>query len=119
MKKLLIIMLLALTMCIFLALAVSAVEYDTVDTLGDPDWYTGNYQLMTDKTSKVVLDNGDGTYTAYPAYYVLKYNISVKDGAISEAYINGFDYSFINEKTGKSYAAGSIYRAEMPNGLTK
>ena len=112
MKKIFVTMLIALAMCAFLAFTVSAVEYNTVDNLGDPAWYTGNYQLMTDKTSKVVLDNGDGTYTAYPAYYVLKYSISVKNGVISEAYINGFDYSFVNEKTGKSYASGAIYKIE-------
>ena len=118
MKKLLITMLLALTMCVLLAFAVSAEEYELVDDLGDPSWYTGNYELMTDKTSKVVLSNGDGTYTAYPAYYILKYSITVKDGAISEAYINGFDYSFINDNTDKNYASGAIYKIELPYGLT-
>ena len=118
MKKLIVTMLLALSLCVFLAFAVSAEEYNTVDNLGDPDWYTGNYQLMKDKTSKVVLSNGDGTYTAYPAYYILKYSITVKDGAITEAYINGFDYSFVNGKTGKSYGSGAIYKIELPYGLT-
>ena len=118
MKKLIVTMLLALSLCVFLAFAVSAEEYNTVDNLGDPDWYTGNYQLMKDKTSKVVLSNGDGTYTAYPAYYILKYSITVKDGAITEAYINGFDYSFVKGKTGKSYGSGAIYKIELPNGLT-
>lgn len=118
MKKLIVTMLLALSLCVFLAFAVSAEEYNTVDNLGDPDWYTGNYQLMKDKTSKVVLSNGDGTYTAYPAYYILKYKITVSDGAITEAYINGFDYSFVNGKTGKSYGSGAIYKIELPYGLT-
>ena len=118
MKKLLITILIALTMCLFLAFAVSAEDYELIDDLGDPSWYTGNYQLMTDKTSKVVLSNGDGTYTAYPAYYVLKYYIAVKDGAITEAYINGFDYSFVNEKTGRGYESGAIYKIELPYGLT-
>ena len=118
MKKLLITMLLALTMCVLLAFAVSAEEYELVDDLGTPSWYTGNYELMTDKTSKVVLSNGNGTYTAYPAYYILKYSITVKDGAISEAYINGFDYSFINDNTDKNYASGAIYKIELPYGLT-
>ncbi len=118
MKKLLITMLLALTMCVLLAFAVSAEEYEFVDNLGTPSWYTGNYELMKDTTSKVVLSNGDGTYTAYPAYYVLKYYITVKDGAISEAYINGFDYSFVNEKTGRGYGSGAIYKIELPYGLT-
>ena len=119
MKKIFIIMLIALTMCLLLALSVSAEEYDFVDDLGDPEWYTGNYQLMTDKTSRVVLSNGDGTYTAYPAYYVLKYSITVKDGIVTEAYVNGFDYSFVNENTDKNYEAGAMYKVELPYGLTK
>ena len=119
MKKLFIMTLVALTMCLFLAFSVGAEEeYTLVDNLGDPAWYTGNYQLMTDKTSKVVLANGDGTYTAYPAYYVLKYNITVNDGAISQAFISGFDYSFVNDKTGRNYESGAIYKIELPYGLT-
>lgn len=119
MKKLIVTMLLALSLCVFLAFAVSAEEYNTVDNLGEPSWYTGNYQLITDKSSKVVLSNGDGTYTAYPAYYVLKYNIKATDGVITEAYVSGFDYSFVNEKTGKNYTTGAVYKVEIPNGMTK
>lgn len=119
MKKFLITTLLALTMCLFLAYTVGAEEYDVVDNLGDPDWYVGNYELITDKTSRVVLSNGDGTYTAYPAYYVLKYSITVRDGAVTEAYVNDFDYSFINSKTGKNYELGAIYKIELPSGLTR
>ena len=74
-KRLLLTLILAVVLCTLFAFAVNAEEYTTVDNLGDPSWYTGNYQLMTDKTSKVVLDNGDGTYTAYPAYYILKYSM--------------------------------------------
>ncbi|MBE6674815.1 MAG: leucine-rich repeat domain-containing protein [Ruminococcaceae bacterium] len=117
-KRLLLTMILAAVLCMLFAFAVNAEEYELVNDLGDPSWYTGNYALMTDKTSKVVLSNGDGTYTAYPAYYVLKYSITVKDGAITEAYVNGFDYSFVNEKTGKGYSTGAIYKVELPNGLT-
>lgn len=118
MKKLLILALATLLLCLCLAFSASAQEYEVVDNLGDPSWYTGDYALITDKESKVVLSNGDGTYTAYPAYYVLKYKISVSNGAVTEAYVNGFDYSFVNEKTGKGYSAGAIYKVELPNGLT-
>ncbi|MBO5262043.1 MAG: leucine-rich repeat domain-containing protein [Clostridia bacterium] len=118
MKKLLLVSLLVLTMCIFFAFSVSAQDVPVVGNLGDPSWYTGNYALITDKTSKVVLSNGDGTYTAYPAYYVLKYSITVKDGAVTEAYVNGFDYSFINGALGTNYKAGDMYKVELPEGLT-
>ena len=118
MKKLLLVSLLVLTMCIFFAFSVSAQDVPVVNDLGDPSWYTGNYTLIKDKTSQVVLSNGDGTYTAYPAYYVLKYSITVKDGAITEAYVSGFDYSFINDSTGSNYEVGAMYKVELPEGLT-
>ena len=117
-KILLALTLIAVFVCLF-AFAASAEEYTLVDNLGTPSWYTGNYELITDKASQVVLSNGDGTYTAYPAYYILKYSISVSNGVVTEAYINGFDYSFVNEKTEKNYEAGAIYKIELPNGLTK
>ena len=117
-KKVLLTVLFVMLLSLLTAFAVSAQDYELVDDLGDPEWYTGNYEYMTDKTSQVVLADGDGNYTAYPAYYVLKYSITISNGAISTAYINGFDYSHINQKTGKSYEAGAIYKIELPNGLT-
>ncbi len=117
-KRVLLTVLFVMLLSLLVAFSVSAQEYELVDDLGDPSWYTGNYQYMTDKTSQVILSNDDGTYTAYPAYYILKYSITVKDSVISEAYINGFDYSHVNQ-TGKNYTAGAIYKIELPEGLTK
>ncbi len=118
-KKILFTMLFVVALSLLAVFSASAEEYNVVDNLGDPSWYTGNYELITDKTSKVILSNGDGTYTAYPAYYILKYSITVKDGAVTEAYVNGFDYSHINDNTdGVDYALGAIYKIELPNGLT-
>lgn len=118
-KKILFTMLFVVALSLLAVFSASAEEYDVVDNLGDPSWYTGNYELITDKTSKVILSNGDGTYTAYPAYYILKYSITVKDGVITEAYVNGFDYSHINDNTdGVDYALGAIYKIELPEGLT-
>lgn len=118
-KRILFTMLFVVVFSLLAVFSVSAEEYSVVDNLGDPSWYTGNYELITDKTSKVVLSNGDGTYTAYPAYYVLKYSITVKDGVVTEAYVNGFDYSHINDNTeGVDYSLGAIYKIELPNGLT-
>ena len=122
-KKIVLLLSLVVMLMCFFAIIVSAEEYTLVDDLGTPSWYTGNYELMTDKTSKVVLSNGDGTYTAYPAYYVLKYSITVKDGAVTEAYINDLDYSFVNEyaseKMGITYSYGALYKIEIPNKVTR
>ena len=87
-KRILLTMLFVIAFSLLAVLSVSAEDYTLVDNLGDPDWYTGNYELMTDKESQVVLSNGDGTYTAYPSYYILKYSISVSGGVVTEAYIN-------------------------------
>ncbi len=115
-------MLFVIAFSLLAVLSVSAEDYTLVDNLGDPGWYTGNYELMTDKESQVVLSNGDGTYTAYPAHYILKYSISVSGGVVTEAYINGFDYSF-NQITGtainiiailKNSPAASKSSLEMP-----
>ena len=116
-KRVLLTILFVMLLSLLVAFTASAQDYELVDDLGDPSWYTGNYEYMTDKTSQVVLVDSEGNYTAYPAYYILKYSITVKDGAISEAYINGFDYSHVS-KNGKSYEAGAIYKIELPNGLT-
>lgn len=116
-KRLLFILITVFAVCTLFTVSVSAEDYPLVNNLGDPEWYTGNYELIADKTSQVVLYDGS-TYTAYPSYYVLKYSITVNNGSVSEAYVNGFDYSFVNSKTGKNYTAGAIYKIELPNGLT-
>ena len=117
-KRILLMAIFVIALSLLAVFSASAEEYPLVDDLGTPSWYTGNYELMTDKTSKVVLSNGDGTYTAYPAYYILKYSITVSNGEVTKAYINNIDYSFVNEKDSKNYGLGAIYKIELPNGLT-
>jgi hypothetical protein len=84
-NKICLIMLFAmLFVCVF-AVAVSAEETDAV-----PEWPSEVTILdgMSDKatfgadgkagaTSRVLLANGDGTYTAYPAYYICKNSTSL------------------------------------------
>ncbi len=130
-KFLLIAMMIAVLICLF-AISVGAKtmtyegkEIEIVDNLGDPSWYTGNTALaIQDKESVVILKDAEGNMTAYPSYYILKFGVDVKDGAITSVYIlwadqNGVDYSFVNEKTGKNYSSGSIYYVEFPYGMTK
>ena len=131
MKKVLITLMVALSLLFALTLVASAEkvtyegkEIELVNNLGDPSWYTGYTALaIQDKESIVILKDSEGNMTAYPAYYFFKYNIGLKDGNIIEAYIKnmteGIDYSFVNEKTGKSWASGSMYYVEIPYGTTK
>ncbi len=112
--------------CLFtIAISAKTVTYEgqeieLVDNLGDPSWYTGNTALaIQDKVSIVILKDSDGNMKAYPSYYILKFGVDVKDGAVTQAYVNGVDYSFVNEKASTSYESGSIYYIEFPYGMTK
>ena len=116
-KRVLLTILFVMLLSLLVAFTASAQEYELVDDLGDPSWYTGNYEYMTDKTSQVVLVDSEGNYTAYPAYYILKYSITVSNGAVTAASISSIDYSHVS-KNGKSYEAGAIYKIEFPEGLT-
>ena len=131
MRKLLLILAVASCLCCLLALGVGArtVVYEgqsieVVDSLGDPAWYNGNTALaIQDKESVVILKDSEGKMTAYPSYYIFRYDVTVTDGAVTMARItwadkNGVDYSHINEQTGKSYESGSIYYVELPYGIT-
>ena len=131
-KKLLVAFIAVLALVCLFTIAVSAKtvtyegqEIELVDNLGDPSWYTGNTALaIQDKESFVILKDSEGNMTAYPSYYILRFGVEVKDGVVTNAYVlwddqNGVDYSFVNEKTGKSYAYGSIYYIQFPYGMTR
>ena len=119
-NKICLIMLFAmLFVCIF-AVAVSAEETDAV-----PEWPSEVTILegMSDKatfgadgtvgaTSRVLLSNGDGTYTAYPAYYICK---NSKKFEISFSEINS---NAKIKELGITYSAGSLIRIEAPIGVT-
>lgn len=106
-KLLLVTVMVALLLCA-LAVSVSAVtgsatnEYGTVTSV---DGASAKDKL--DTTSRVVLKNADGTYTTYPAYYVLKNNTSAS-----------FDFAELNELTKESYSKTSVARIELPNAIT-
>ena len=131
MKKVLITLMVALSLLFTLTLVASAEkvtyegkEIELVNNLGDPTWYTGDTALaIQDKESIVILKDSDGNMTAYPAYYVLKFRVTVTDGAVTYASVTwgdqgGVTYDWLNEKTGKEYTSGSIYYIEFPYGIT-
>ena len=94
-------------------------EIELVNNLGDPSWYTGTTaEKIKDKDSIVILKDAEGNMTAYPSYYVFRYLIDGSGVRIAWANDKGVDYSFVNEKTGKNYASGSMYYVELPNGIT-
>lgn len=108
-KKLLLVAVIASLLVCALAVSASAAvtgssssEYGTVteyDSIGAKD--------KLDTASRVVLVNADGTYSTYPAYYVLSNNLSAS-----------FDFSALNKSTGESYSNKSVVRIEFPNAIT-
>ena len=69
-KKLLLISLTALFICLF-SLTVCAVTGSTSNEFGEVQYVDGISEVKNyDTTSRVVLQNADGTYTTYPAYYI-------------------------------------------------
>ena len=124
-KILLIAMMVAVLACLFvLSISAETITYEgqeieLVNNLGDPAWYTGTTsEKIKDKESIVILKDTDGNLTAYPSYYLFRYLIDSSSVRIAWASDKGVDYSFINENDSKSYASGSIYYVELPNGIT-
>lgn len=130
-KKIFLLISAMIMLCCLFAICASAKtviydgqEIELIDNLGDPTWYTGNTSLaIQDKESIVILKDSEGNMKAYPAYYILKFNVSVENGAVKYAHITwadkgGVTYDWLNEKLGTSYQSGSIYYIEFPYGIT-
>ena len=108
-KTLLVSLLIAVLICIF-AITVSA---ETVI----PDWTETQtipsiaFKEGFDTTSRVLLSNGDGTYTTYPTNYIIvgsdtKFSVSKE-----------LNFAALNEATGKGYTYASVIRLEVPSGF--
>ena len=69
------------------------------------------YKEGFDTTSRVLLSNGDGTYSTYPSNYIIKGT----DAVFSN---NEIDLSALKKASGKNYTNASIIRFEMPVGFT-
>ncbi|MBO7252301.1 MAG: hypothetical protein J6V25_06720, partial [Oscillospiraceae bacterium] len=70
--------------------------YGTENIIDGYDYYS---ELSLDQ--RVVLDNGDGTYSTYPSAYLLDYN---KDKSKRGFRFQYFDPSILNDETGYSYS---------------
>lgn len=112
-KIFLITLMVALFVCLF-AISVSAADI--------PEWTdvityeTGEnaiaYKDGFDTTSRVLLDNGDGTYSTYPTNYIIK-------GTDAVFSTNELDFSALKAASGNStYGNSSIIRLEVPTGFT-
>ena len=107
-RKLLIVALLATVLVFILALSASAVTGSTSNEYGTVTYVEGINEVKGyDTTSRVVLRNADGTYTTYLMYYIC-------NGSTGTDMRLKFDT--LNGKTGESYNAASVIRAEVFSG---
>ena len=118
-KLLLITLLVALFACIFV---VSVSAETTKSGTVIPDWTdvityeTGDkaipYKAGFDTEARVLLANGDNTYSTYPSNYIIKGTDAVFTVS------SELDFTALNAATGKSYSYASVIRFEMPVGYT-
>ena len=106
-KLLLVTVLVVIFVCTFAVSTNAAVTGSTSNEYGEVATYDIAEKDKLDTTSKVVLVNADGTYSTYPAYYILKN----QTGA-------AFDFSALNNLTGESYSNNKVVRIEFPNTIT-
>ena len=103
---------LALFACIF---AITSGAADIPEWTDVITYETGEnaiaYKDGFDTTSRVLLSNGDGTYSTYPSNYIIKGT----DAVFSN---NEIDLSALRAASGKNYTNASIIRFEMPVGFT-
>ena len=104
-KLLLVTIMVALLLCALAVSVSAAVTGSSSNEYGDLTIYDSiSAKDKLDTTSRVVLVNADGTYSTYPAYYVLKNDTRA-----------GFDFSALNNLTGEAYSNKSVVRIELPN----
>ena len=104
-KLLLVTVMVALLLCALAVSVSAAVTGSSSNEYGDLTIYDSiSAKDKLDTTSRVVLVNADGTYSTYPAYYVLKNDTRA-----------GFDFSALNNLTGEAYSNKSVVRIELPN----
>lgn len=102
---------------LMLAFALSFVLVINAENPTIPDWtdiitYENviEYKDGFDTTSRVLLSNGDGTYSTYPSNYIIKGN----DDVFSVS--NELDFTALKAASGKNYSYASVIRFEMPVG---
>ena len=99
-KRLFLVIILAIALCVMLALTVSA----EATTYGDAPART-NIQVL--ESDLIVFDDGFTTLSAYV----------VKDSTEFGWKQNAYDFSFINGKTGKTYTYDNIKELDIPQGV--
>ncbi|MBO5313259.1 MAG: leucine-rich repeat domain-containing protein [Clostridia bacterium] len=124
MKKTIMLIIAVLTVTLLLSLTVGAEEitgengiiYSDTNEYGTVNIIEGyDYSPKLSINERMVLDNGDGTYSTYPSAYALDYN---KDSKKRGERFQYFDPSILNDETGYTYSHASVIRYEIPEGIT-
>lgn len=108
-KRYLFLITLIAIMCLF-AISVSAAEIPEWTELTDVNIAA---KEGFDTTSRVLLSNGDGTYSTYLSNYIIKGT----DTKFSVS--NELDFEALKKATGKEYTYASVVRLEVPKGFTE
>ena len=117
-KLLLALAIMSLLVCVF---AISVFAETTIVTSASDEYGTVNvvegfdYSTKLSLEQRMVLDNGDGTYSTYPSAYALDYN---KDGNKRGERFQHFDLTNLSNATGYNYTHASVIRYEIPEGIT-
>ncbi len=114
-RKLLLALTLVAIFTFVFALSVSAeiLEWTETQDLGFSPKTTTDGTVTFDTTSRVLLSNGDGTYTTYPTYYIIK-GTDTKFSVSTE-----LDFTALNNAitdTGITYSYSSVVKMEIPSG---
>lgn len=96
-------------LCIF-SFSVCAISGVSSNEFGEVTEITGIETQLKDKTSRVVLINGDGTYTTYYTYYIAQ--------KLQWQGTSQYDFTALNQKTGENYTMNSIVRIEIMTDTT-
>ena len=104
-KSLLLTVLMAIMLVCIFAISVGAVTGSTSNEYGTVTYVDGMGEVSGyDTTSRAVVQNTDGTYTTYPAYYI--YNGSTSTNM-------SVDFTKLNDATGEGYTKASLIRVEV------
>ncbi|MBO4983656.1 MAG: leucine-rich repeat domain-containing protein [Clostridia bacterium] len=106
-KLLMVAVIVALLVCALAVSASASANGSASNEYGTPTIYDSIVEKdKLDTTSRVVLVNADGTYSTYPAYYILKNDLN-----------SSLDFTALNTATGESYSNKSVVRIEFPNAI--
>ena len=107
-KKILFVLAIAFVLCCIFVISASAQV-----TIYDDAPVRVNYQALNEDI--VVFDDG----FSCPTSYVFKDKSTVANGSWGNPTIAGcFDFTYINEKTGKTYEFANIVELDLPQGIT-